>query len=183
MSCKKEKAMKILIVYYSHSGNNEKLAYELKERIGCGIYKISERKERKTFSILLDFFFNRKAKLSKSDINLKEYDKVIFVAPIWGGRIASPMRGFMDLEKGNLKEYFYITLCNGEVGQKEEIQAELYSILQRLPNGVIELWINSLLPEDKKNKIQHTFKYRISRQDLEYFEKDIELFKQSGESL
>lgn len=29
---------KTLIVYYSHSGNNEKLAYELKERIGCDIH-------------------------------------------------------------------------------------------------------------------------------------------------
>jgi flavodoxin len=168
--------MKTLIVYYSHSGNNEKLGYELKERIGCDIHKICEVKKRKTISILFDFFFKLKSKLSSYSINLKEYDKVIFAAPIWGGRIASPMRKFIDIEKNNLKRYFYITLCNGEVGQKEKIDSELYSIFQRRPNGVKELWINSLFPEDKQNKIKHTFNFKISKHDLERFDKDVELF-------
>ena len=168
--------MKTLIVYYSHSGNNEKLAYQLKERISCDIHKINEMKERKTISILFDFFFKRKLKLSHSNINLKEYDKVIFVAPIWGCKIASPMRGFMDIEKNNLAKYFFITLCNGEIGQKEKIDTELYSILLRRPNEVKELWINNLLPEEKQNKIKYTFNFRISEHDLECFNKDIELF-------
>lgn len=40
--------MKTLIFHYSHSGNNEKLAFELKEKIGCDIHKINEVKKRKT---------------------------------------------------------------------------------------------------------------------------------------
>jgi hypothetical protein len=93
-----------------------------------------------------------------------------------GGKIASPMRGFLDIEKNNLEKYFFITLCNGEIRQKEKIDSELYSILLRRPNEVKELWINSLLPEEKQNKIKHTFNFRISEHDLEFFNKDIELF-------
>jgi hypothetical protein len=44
-------------------------------------------KERKTISIPFDFFFKRKLKLSRSNINIKEYDKVIFVAPVWGVKL------------------------------------------------------------------------------------------------
>jgi len=172
--------MKSLIAYYSHSRNNEILASELKERIRCDIHKISEVKKRKTISILLDFFFKRKSKLFDSNIDLKEYDNIIFVSPTWGGKIPSPMRAFMESERNNIKKYFYITLCNGEIGQKEKLAIELYSILQCKPSEVKELWINSLLPEDKQHKIKYTFKFRISKDDIEHFDKDIESFIRLG---
>jgi hypothetical protein len=100
------------------------------------------------------------------------------ISPIWGGKIASPMRTFIEQEKNNLKKYFYITICNGEMGQKEKIITQLYSIVERKPRGVKELWINDLLPEDKKNKIKHTFHYRIDERDIAYFNEDIETFVQ-----
>jgi multimeric flavodoxin WrbA len=140
------------------------------------VYKISEVKKRKTISILLDFFFTRKSRLSSADINMKEYDSIVFAAPIWGGKIASPMRAFIEKEKKNVNKYFFITLCNGENGQKEKIDAELYSILQQKPIEVKELWINSLLPEDKQNKIKYTFNYSINKNDLERFTSDFEAF-------
>ncbi len=168
--------MKLLVVYYSHSGNNENLALNLRERLRCDIYKICESKKRRTISILLDFLFKRNSNLSDSNIAIKEYDKVILVSPIWGGKIASPMRTFINQGRNSLKNYFYITFCNGEIGQKEKIISELYSIVEHKPCGVLELWINNLLPEDKKNKIKHTFNYRVNEQDIEYFDKEIKTF-------
>ena len=109
-------------------------------------------------------------------MTIKDYDKVIFVAPIWSNKIATPIRAFIDNEKRNLGKYFFITLCNGLAGQKEKIVAELDSIVLRKPNEVTELWINKLLPKDKQNKIKHTFSFRVSKQDLELFDKDIESF-------
>ena len=168
--------MKTLIAYYSYSGNNEKLAFELKKRMGCDIHKISEVKKRKTISIMFDFFLNRKSELSYSDINIKDYNNIIFIAPIWGAKIASPMRAFIGKEKDKLGRYNFITICNGEAGQKEKIAAELNSIVLRMPNVVSELWVNSLLPEEKQNKIKHTFSFRVSKDDLEKFDCDIESF-------
>ena len=97
--------MKSLIVYYSHSGNNEKLAYYLKEKTGWDVLRINEIKERKTISILLDFMLKRDTKLLHSTTNLKDYSNIIFVAPIWGGKIASPLRSFIELEKNNMVKY------------------------------------------------------------------------------
>lgn len=168
--------MKPLIVYYSHSGNNEKLALELKERIGCEIHQIKKLRKRRTFSILLDFIFKRSTKLASYNINVKEYDKIIFVSPIWASKIATPMKTFIDKEKNNIEKYFYISLCNGEAGHKEKLASELYSIIQHKPDEVLELCVNNLLPEDKQNKIRHTFNFRVSKQDLEKFNKDIDSF-------
>lgn len=168
--------MRPLIVYYSHTGNNEKLALDLKNRLECDIHKISEVKKRKTISIIFDFLFKRKANLIKTNFTIKNYDCLIFVSPIWGGKIASPIRTFIEQDKKNLSKYFYITLCNGQLGQKEKIIEELYTVVQRKPDDVIELWINNLLPEEKKNKIKHTFNYQADNSDIKFFDKDIESF-------
>ncbi len=171
--------MKGLIVYYSHTGNNEKLALELQKRIGFDIYKINEVKKRKTISILLDFMGNRSTKLINDNKNFSQYDYTILVSPVWGGKIASPMRTFLEKEKSNLKKFFYITLCNGAADQRQKLIEELSFIVQRNAEKVIELSINELLPEDQKNKIKHTFHFQASNQDIEHFDDEIDTLVQS----
>ena len=46
-----------LYPYFSHSGNNEKLALYIKEKFNYEIRKITELKKRKTISILFDLLF------------------------------------------------------------------------------------------------------------------------------
>ncbi len=162
--------MKSLIVYYSHTGNNEKLAYELKERTAGDIHKICEKKERKTISILFDFLLKRSTKLKEYDVPIKEYDSIIMVAPVWAGRIATPMRAFIEREKTNIGSYSFISLCNGEAGQKDKLISELGSLIGFEPQGVTELCINSLLPEEKRDKIKHTFHFRVKKEDFKEFD-------------
>lgn len=168
--------MKALIIFYSHSGNNEKLALVLKDRLGCEIHQIREVKKRKTISILLDFFFNTTTKLSSSNLPINKYDNVIFVGPVWGSKIATPIKAYIEKEKNNLCNYSFITLCNGDIGQKEKLSSQLSTIAQRQPYEVMELWVKSLLPDDKKNKIKHTFNFRVSYQDLVSLDEDITSF-------
>jgi flavodoxin len=163
-------------VYYSHSGNNEKLAYELKGRTGYELFQAREKRKRKTISILWDTLFKRNSKLSDYFIDLKKYGNVIFVAPIWNGKIATPMRTFLQKEKNNIKNYCFIAVCNGEDGQKEQIYDELLTITNHSPHNVTELSINSLLPEEHRNKVKYTFNYRISAHDLQCFHDIIESF-------
>lgn len=172
--------MKRLIVYYSHTGNNEALALELKKRTGFDIRKINEVGKRKTISILFDFFFTRTPKITDGGLDLKEYSGVIFVAPVWGGKVASPLRAFIEKKKENIKAYSFISICNGESGQKEKLAQELSSIAGSKPDSIAELSIKKLLPEDKRDKIKHTFNYRVSSADLKSFSNDIETFLRSA---
>ena len=118
----------------------------------------------------------RDTKLLHSTTNLKDYSNIIFVAPIWGGKIASPLRSFIELEKNNMVKYAFVGLCNGVEGQKDKIETELQSILLSEPVTVKELWINRFLPIEKQNKIKHTFNFKATESDLKCFNEDIETF-------
>jgi len=174
--------MKISIIYFSHSGNNEKLALYLKEKLMCSAHKITEKKKRKTITILFDFLFKRGTKLATSDYDLRKYDAFIFVSPVWGCKIATPLRTFIDKEKDYIQKFSFISICNGEKGQKEKLIEELSSVFQKNPIVCTELSINKLLPKEKQNKIKYTFNYRVSDNDLKYYEDEIEEFLKGVEN-
>ncbi len=168
--------MKTLIVYYSFTGNNEALARELQRKLNCDIQRIVELKRRTGFTILLDLLLKRKSKIQKSEVPLKRYDQILLIAPVWDANIATPMKSFIDLEKNNLKEYSFITVCSGRPGQAEKLTRQLARLAGKKPITVAQLMINDLLPPEKKNKIKYTTPYRIKKTDLEAFETGIENF-------
>jgi flavodoxin len=171
--------MKTLIIYYSFSGNNEFLARELQKRLDCDIQKIVELKKRKSLDILLDLIFKRKTKIEKSDFDLQQYDRAILIAPIWAGKIATPLRSFIDLEKDSLKEYSFITVCSGPDDQDQRITDELLQLTQKQPKTVMQLKINDLLPPERKDKVKYATPYRVNQRVLLAFEMEIVQFLQS----
>ena len=171
--------MKTLIIYYSFSGNNEFLAQELQKRLDCDIQKIVELKKKTGFTILLDLIFKRNPKIKRSDFDLKQYDRFILAAPIWDGKIATPLRSFIEMEKDNFKEYSFITVCTGPDGQDKKITDELLQLIQKRPKAVMQLKINDLLPPERKNKIRYATPYRINQRLLLAFEMEIEQFLQA----
>jgi flavodoxin len=165
--------MKTLIVYYSFSGNNECLAQELQKRLNCDIQKIVELKPRKSLDIFLDLIFKQKSKIEKSNFDLRQYDRSILIAPIWAGKIATPLRAFVELEQANFKEYSFITVCTGPDGQDTQITDELVRLIQKEPKVVMQLKINDLLPPERKDKIKYATPYRINQRVLLAFEPEI----------
>src|SRR5688572_9053436 len=142
--------MKTLIAYFSYSGNNERLALELKKMLNCDTLKINEVKKRYGFSIFLDVLFNRTPRIQDHGKNINEYDHIIFVAPIWASKIASPLKSFLLLEKDNIRRYSFISVCSGSKDQKPKIENELAALVGMPPIITTELWINDLLPKEKK---------------------------------
>lgn len=166
-------AIKILVVYFSYTNNNEKLAQLLQKRLACDLLKIEELKGRTGLTILMDLLFNRRPSIKVNPYRLKNYDHIIFVAPIWAGKIASPLKTFLLCEKSSIREYSFITLCGGSKGQKEKIWKELATLVDKEPFKVCELWINDLLTPEKKDTIKHTSGYRITYDEFKTFEKQI----------
>lgn len=165
--------MKTLIAYYSFTQNNEKLAKHLHKQLNCDIVKIETTKKRNGLSILFDIMFKRKPEIKPVPYYLQDYDHVIFIAPIWAGRIAMPMKSFLIEEKSNIKQYSFITLCGGSTGQREKIQRELVSIVDIPPDKVVELWVNKLLSVKQKDTIKHTLGYRIQTNEFSKFEAEL----------
>jgi flavodoxin len=169
--------MKNLIVYYSFTKNNEKLAEYLRSKLNCDSVKIETVKKRNGLSILLDLVFKRKPELKTIPYYLRDYDHVIFIAPVWAGKIAMPMTSYMMNEKRNIKSYSFITLCGGgNPNQKSKIQSELVSLLEKEPSNVLELWINDLLTAEKKNSVKYTSGFRIEPEGVGQFENKLRDF-------
>ena len=165
---------KILIVYYSFSGNNEVLAKKLQARLNCDIYKITETRTRNTFDIFLDIIFRRNPKVQKPYISLNQYDYILLVAPIWAGRIANPVKTFLKMDRSNIHSYSFITLCGG--GNNIKVENELSNILDSGPQAILELTVNDLLPLEKRNKVKYTSNFQVKTSDLILFEHSIEAF-------
>lgn len=172
----KSSVMKNLIVYYSFTQNNEKLAIEVQKKLGCDLLKIEETGKRTAITIVLDLLFNRKPSIKPSPLPVKDYDHVILIGPVWASKVGSPLKSFLVAEKNNLQRYSFLTVCSGVAGQKEKLTEQLTALAGRAPEHVAELWINDFLPEEKKNTIKYASGYRVGRQDLKALDNKIEDF-------
>ncbi len=170
--------MKTLIVYYSYSGNNEILAQHLQQKLSCDILKIEEKGKRWGISIFLDLMFQRVPRLKSHKSSLDRYEHFVFIAPIWAGKIASPLRAFLMNEKNHIRSYSFITVCGGGVGQLYTISKELKELIGIDAAGIKELWINNLLSADKRNTIKYTTGYRLTPADLDEFKNEVDEFVQ-----
>lgn len=174
--------MKILVAYYSFTGNNEVLARALQLKLDCDLYRITEMKERKAITILIDILFKRLPKVVKPTVALQQYDHVIFCAPIWNGKIATPLKSFLNNEKNNIQQYSFATICSGRSGQYGWLCDELRNTVQKKPLALTELMINDLLPQEKKDNIKYTTPYRIQEMDVALFGTKVDHFLNSIKS-
>ena len=167
--------MKTLIVYYSYSGNNALLAENLHSRLASDIWKVVERKKRNGFRLLFDIIFRRTPAIEEGpDLSARHYDNFIFVAPVWAGRIANPLKTFLKTNADLIGRYSFITLCGG--GGNTGLAAELTKLAGKSAVIVAELKVVDLLPADKKNKIMYTSGYRVTKEDMLVFDKPVRNF-------
>lgn len=170
--------METLVIYYSFTGNNEALAKELQRRLGCDSLRVNEVNKRTGLTILLDLVFKRKPKIRRLECDLKQYDRLVLVTPIWAGRIAMPLASFIALEKNNFRDFALISLCTGPEGQLEKITDELCQLAGKKPKVVAQLKVNDLLPPERKNKIRYATNYRIKKDDFYTYGREISQFVQ-----
>ena len=168
--------MRTLIVYYSFTHNNQQLAEALQEKLKCDMHRIDTVKTRSGWSILLDLLFKRTPEIKSHSYPVEAYDQCIFISPVWGGKIATPLKAFLEKEKYNVNRYSFITLCGGYAGQKEKLRNELTHLLEQEPGLVEELWVNDILPPEKKNTIRYTSGYRMQPVDMLRFRPAIDEF-------
>lgn len=170
--------MKIAIIYFSFTKNNEKLATYLSTKLAADIYTIKEERRRTSWRIILDMFFNRSPAIHQLDIDTTEYDHVILVAPIWDFSIAHPMKSFLKQMVGRIVSYSFATICIGRDGQAEKVRKQLLELLKTPPQSLLELHFNDLLPSNKQGKGQGTIGYVIKEEELDTYAAEVDHFLQ-----
>lgn len=113
--------MKALVAYYSWTGKTAEIAKAIAAELGADLEAISEPKPRRGVFAFLRSALEARGKEAAPILPLSrragDYDIVILGSPVWAGRIASPMRAYIERERVNLKQVaFFCTLggANGE---------------------------------------------------------------------
>ncbi len=97
-----QKAKKILIVYYSHSGSTKEIATQIQKTVGGDLFEIqtieSYPAEYNALTKQAKDEINRgyKPALKNRDGNTKAYDIIFIGSPVWWGTIAPSVTTFLS---------------------------------------------------------------------------------------
>jgi hypothetical protein len=160
--------MKILVVSYSYTGNNEALAKSIATEYSADHIILKESKPRSKSKIFLDVLLNRTPKVSPVINNIKSYDLVIFLGPVWIGHVATPLKSYFNLLNSTNSKYVFISISGGAEGGNPNLETELIKRLGNKPLLLIDFHISSLLKSELKPKREQTSSYKISNEDVKY---------------
>ncbi|HEY9122202.1 MAG TPA: hypothetical protein VIM80_04320 [Brevefilum sp.] len=160
--------MKIKVISYSFTGNNEALAADFAKEIGVEHLRISEPKKRTAGKIVRENLFNKDPKINLSGDEISADDFAIFVSPFWFGKIASPMRAYFKQLKRIPSKFGVLSLCVGydDPETYQEFKNELGQTLRKDPEFVILKRIADLLPPGQAPTQKLLTEYRINQKDL-----------------
>jgi len=161
--------MKKTIVSYSYTGNNDAFALGLAREISADHIRILETGKRTMQKIILDTIFNRCPKIRLSEDRNINKNHVIFISPVWLGKIAAPMRTYLhQLDLEDIK-FGFISISGGADGPdtNSEICNEITGILAKEPDFVLDLHKANLLPSEPKPSRKMTMNYRLQEGDVD----------------
>jgi flavodoxin len=105
---------KILVVYYSRTGNTERVAKDIAARLNADSEKIIDKKNRSglsgMFSAGKDAAGKKSADIGPIEKDPANYDLVIVGTPVWAGSMTPAVRSYLQQTKGKFKKAaFFIT--------------------------------------------------------------------------
>ncbi len=159
--------MKIAVVSYSLTGNNEALAERIAKNYSAPHIKITEARKRTNGTIIGDMIFGRSPKGQPAPQTLEKYDLVLFFAPIWLGKIASPLRLYLKYVKSISKKYAFFSISGGALGPNPKIASELKKRTDASPVAYADLHIADLIASGEKTTMEKASAYKLSKNDIE----------------
>jgi flavodoxin len=115
-------AKKVLVVYYSKTGNTERVAKDIASRLGADIEKIIDKKNR---AGILGYIFGgrdgmkeRTTEIGPITKNPAEYDIVVIGTPVWGWNMTPAVRTYIEQNRDRLKSVaFFATAGNFDMAK------------------------------------------------------------------
>lgn len=148
---------KVLVVYFSRTGNTKKVATEIARGLGCDLQEIKSSPEyKKGFwgyqKALFHAAFKRMPNIQIPSSNITKYDLVIVGGPVWGGSISAPVRGFLHAYRGQIKDIaFFFT--QGGTFSREKIKKQMTEVCNKSPTAVMAISEQELREENFKKRV------------------------------
>ena len=122
-----------LCVYYSRTGNTEKLMKEIAQELKCELVKLDDGVDRSGLRGKLRSGMQAMArrlppvKPPKTAFPIGVYDLVIIGTPVWAGRCSAPVRSFLMQYGAELRRTAYVITRSSDVRYEEVFdQMDMY---------------------------------------------------------
>jgi flavodoxin len=113
---------KILILYYSRTGNTKMCCETLQKELGADMIEIKDLKNRDGgwgfFTGALGSMFNVHTKIDPLNPDLSPYKNIIIASPIWTGTLSTAIRTLIDKNRFDNKQVIMFTTTNAAEKEK-----------------------------------------------------------------
>ena len=157
--------MNIAVVSYSYTGNNNRLAESLAKSLSAERICIQPKKNVTYGTITMDLMLGRSPAAEPAPESLSRFDLLVFVAPVWMGQVAFPLRAYLASIKRNPKPYCFLSISGGADSDNPKIGDELKRRTGRTPSLVLDQHIRELLPAEPAPTRDDTSRYSLTEAD------------------
>ena len=113
---------KILILYYSRTGNTKMCCEVLQKELGADMIEIKDLKNRSGgwgfFTGAAGSMFNVHTNIDPLNPDLSPYKNIIIASPIWTGTLSTAIRTLIDENRFDNKRVVMFTTTNAEEKEK-----------------------------------------------------------------
>ena len=101
--------MKDIVVFYSLTGNHKKAAEIVSKMLQCNSVEIEEtfkRSKAGLFKYILNGFeaaTKKTSEIKSVNEDFLSYERVVFLTPVWAGKLPPPSRAFLNKYKDKIK--------------------------------------------------------------------------------
>jgi len=165
---------KILIVYYSRTKNNQFIAEKLANAFNADMEVIRPRIQLFPFLLILTSL-GKSIGIKRIKADLKDYDRIVLLGPIWFGMLVSPLKTFLKTYYSKIQSLYFISCC----GTSDELKDEKfgYTPVFNTVKGMLgdkckscfPISMSLVLPEDLKNDQEEIMKARITEENYQAF--------------
>lgn len=143
-------ARRMLVAFYSLSGNTGKLAHEIARELGADIESIRDATPRRgaigMLRSIIDASFRREPAIRPAEKKPMDYDLLVLGGPIWAGRLASPVRTYARRHAAGARRVAFFCTQGGRGADKA--LAELARLCHMSPSAMLVVDARHLARDD-----------------------------------
>lgn len=120
--------MNTLLIYYSRTGTTRKVAEAIKKELNCQSEEIESVRDRKgAFGYIIsgkEASQKKPAEIKEIKTDAEQFDCVIIGTPIWAWNVSSPVRAYLEANKGKFKKVAFFCTQGGSGDAKAFAEME-----------------------------------------------------------
>ncbi len=154
--------MKYLVVFYSRTGVTRLVGEKLANLLSCVSEEILDTKKRKGpigyITSGREAVYKSLTKLEPQQNNPQDFDLVIIGTPVWAWDISTPIRTYLENNRGNFKKVAFF--CTMQGSGDNQAYKTMIEICEQEPIATLSLLTKKVL-KDKNEKNLKNFIEKI----------------------